>query len=75
MTKKVALIIAYFGTLPPYSKFFFHSLKFNPEVDVILITDQEVSISLDNLIDNPNMDEKNRNEFISKISKEVTNKL
>ncbi len=50
MTKKVALIIAYFGTLPPYSKFFFHSLKFNPEVDVILITDQEVSISLDNLI-------------------------
>lgn len=50
MTKKVALIIAYFGTLPPYSKFFFHSLKFNPEVDVILISDQEVSISLDNLI-------------------------
>lgn len=32
-----------------------------------------INISLDNLIDNPNMDEKNRNEFISKISKEVTN--
>lgn len=33
----------------------------------------DINISLDNLIDNPNMDEKNRNEFISKISKEVTN--
>lgn len=32
-----------------------------------------INISLDNLIDNPNMDEKNRNEVISKISKEVTN--
>lgn len=32
-----------------------------------------INISLDNLIDNPNMAEKNRNEFISKISKEVTN--
>lgn len=32
-----------------------------------------INISLDNLIDNPNMDEKNRNKFISKISKEVTN--
>ena len=32
-----------------------------------------INISLDNLMDNPNMDEKNRNEFISKISKEVTN--
>ena len=32
-----------------------------------------INISLDNLIDTPNMDEKNRNEFISKISKEVTN--
>ena len=32
-----------------------------------------INISLDNLIDNPNMYEKNRNEFISKISKEVTN--
>lgn len=32
-----------------------------------------INISLDNLIDNPNMDEKNRNEYISKISKEVTN--
>lgn len=32
-----------------------------------------INISLDNLIDNPNMDEKKRNEFISKISKEVTN--
>lgn len=32
-----------------------------------------INISFDNLIDNPNMDEKNRNEFISKISKEVTN--
>ena len=32
-----------------------------------------INISLDNLIDNPNMDEKNRNEFISKISTEVTN--
>lgn len=32
-----------------------------------------INISLDNLIDNTNMDEKNRNEFISKISKEVTN--
>lgn len=32
-----------------------------------------INISLDNLIDNPNMDDKNRNEFISKISKEVTN--
>lgn len=32
-----------------------------------------INISLDNLIDNPSMDEKNRNEFISKISKEVTN--
>lgn len=32
-----------------------------------------INISLDNLINNPNMDEKNRNEFISKISKEVTN--
>ena len=32
-----------------------------------------INISLDNLIDNPNMDEKNRNEFISKIAKENAN--
>ena len=32
-----------------------------------------ISIALDNLIDNPNMDEKSRNEFISKIAKENSN--
>lgn len=32
-----------------------------------------INIALDNLIDNPNMDEKNRNEFISKIAKENAN--
>lgn len=32
-----------------------------------------ISIALDNLIDNPNMDEKSRNEFISKIAKENAN--
>lgn len=32
-----------------------------------------ISIALDNLIDNPNMDEKSRNEFISKIARENAN--
>lgn len=32
-----------------------------------------ISIALDNLIDNPNMDEKSRNKFISKIAKENAN--
>ena len=32
-----------------------------------------INIALDNLIDNPNMDEKNRSEFISKIAKENAN--
>ena len=32
-----------------------------------------INIALDNSIDNPNMDEKNRNEFISKIAKENAN--
>lgn len=32
-----------------------------------------ISIALDNLIDNPKMDEKSRNEFISKIAKENAN--
>ena len=50
MHKKLALIIAYFGELPEYSKVFFHSLNYNPEIDLFLVTDQDVNINMDNLI-------------------------
>lgn len=48
--KKIALIILYFGQLPNYTKLFFHSLKYNSSIDLLLFTDQKIDIQLDNLI-------------------------
>lgn len=38
--QKIVLIIAYFGPLPGYSWVFFETLKRNPQLELILITDQ-----------------------------------
>lgn len=39
MTKKVALLICYFGKFPWYSHYFLHSCKYNPDIDFYLISD------------------------------------
>lgn len=48
--KKIALIVLYYGELPQYTKLFFDSLKYNPTIDVLLFTDQEVKYDGKNLI-------------------------
>lgn len=40
--KKLALVICYFGPLPAYADLFFRSVKANPTIDFILVTDQLV---------------------------------
>ncbi len=40
--QKVALVVAYFGPLPKYTGVFFETLKRNRNVDLLLITDQNV---------------------------------
>lgn len=47
--KKIALIIVYFGKLPPYFEFFLASAKKNYKVDFFLITDQSLSIPNNNI--------------------------
>lgn len=41
-SKKLALVICYFGPLPAYADLFFRSVKANPTIDFILATDQLV---------------------------------
>ena len=50
--KRIALIILYFGQLPQYIDVFFKSLEFNPDIDIILFTDQTLDVGLNNLIIN-----------------------
>src|SRR4051812_31552989 len=38
-TKSIALIICYYGKMPWYFDYFLHTLKYNPSVDLFLITD------------------------------------
>lgn len=38
--EKIVLLIAYFGSLPAYSRIFFETLKRNANLELILITDQ-----------------------------------
>ena len=47
--KKIALLIAYFGNLPGYSAVFFETLRRNPGLDLLLITDQTVVSPPENL--------------------------
>ena len=39
---KLALVLCYFGPLPNYADLFFNSVRANPEIDFILVTDQLV---------------------------------
>lgn len=47
---KIALIVPFFGKFPQYFNLFAFSLKFNPNVDVLLFTDQTVDLTIPNLI-------------------------
>ena len=49
MSAKIALIILYFGKLPSYFNLFKVSVKYNPQVDILLYTDQIISDCPDNL--------------------------
>lgn len=40
---KIVLLIAYFGPLPAYSRVFFETLRANPKLELILITDQTLT--------------------------------
>lgn len=48
--KKIALMIVYLGKFPDYVDAFMHSLQYIPDIDVIVITDQECSYKAPNLI-------------------------
>jgi hypothetical protein len=41
--KKIVLIIPYFGKLPDYFPFFMKTVKYNPDIDFIFITDNIIS--------------------------------
>ena len=49
MKNKICLIVPYFGQLPKYSDLFFLTLKHNPNINVLLITDNVVELDLPNL--------------------------
>lgn len=70
--KRIALIILYFGQLPQYIDVFLKSLEFNPDIDIILFTDQTLNVDLNNLIINKSSFEEIReriqNKFEFKIS-------
>ena len=46
--KKIALIVPYFGLLPPYFPIWLESAKANPDVDFFFYTDQAVQIDAPN---------------------------
>lgn len=49
-SNKILLIIPYFGKFPNYAKYFFQSVKYNSNiVDVLLLTDQDISLSENNI--------------------------
>lgn len=60
---KIILIIPYFGKLPNYARYFFQSVRYNSNIiDILLLTDQDISLLGDNI-------------FIKKIKFEELKKL
>lgn len=49
MTKRIALIIAYFGCLPNYFPLWLHSAEKNEDIDFFLVTDCEIGEHKDNI--------------------------
>lgn len=47
---KIAIIVAYFGKFPNYFPLWLKSCGKNPTVDFIIVTDQELNVSYDNII-------------------------
>lgn len=39
---KIVIIICWFGNWPWYFRYFLHSVKFNPSIDFIIITDEPI---------------------------------
>lgn len=49
LKNRVCLVIPFFGQLPQSSELFFKSLSKNPSLNVLLITDSDIDISLENV--------------------------
>lgn len=47
---KIAIIVAYFGKFPNYFPLWLKSCGKNPTIDFIIVTDQELDVSYDNII-------------------------
>lgn len=47
---KIALLVPYFGKLPAYTSVFFETLRRNPDLELLLITDQVVDNAPQNVI-------------------------
>ena len=43
---KIVIIICWYGNWPWYFKYFLHSVKFNPSIDFIIVTDEPLSEEL-----------------------------
>ncbi|WP_320967104.1 DUF6625 family protein [Hungatella sp.] len=63
----ISLIVPFFGKLPDYFKIFVKSLEHNPDIDVLLFTDQEYISPIKNLIVYPMTFEELRKEFQAKF--------
>lgn len=69
--KKIIIIITYYGKFPWYANYFFHSCKFNPSIDFLIITDNEKPLNLSENIKFENIEL----EQISKIAAKKLNLL
>lgn len=43
---KIGILICWYGKFPWYFNFFVHSAKFNPSIDFIIVTDENITIQL-----------------------------
>lgn len=61
--KNIVMIIPYFGEWPGYFSFFLKSIKYNPKVDFMFITDNEIKDAPQNVI----LKKMTFNQFVTKV--------
>lgn len=49
MKKKICIVNCYFGKLPKIFELWVESCKYNPKIDFLIITDQEINIGIENI--------------------------
>lgn len=69
---RIAIIIPYFGSLPPYFPIWLESAKANPDVDFLFYTDQDIQINAPNFRVTKTTLEALRQRFSQKLGRPVS---